>query len=226
MPCRFDAVIVTNSDCEFQWVKDMFTLSVMDHYQTIANNFQETIAVIAQSVDQLAEPIQQASEAMTHALLNDRKILCCGDGSNAALCQLFVCNLLNHFEQDRPALPAFSLANDAATLTAITSSYSFNETYSKQIHALGQSGDVLLTLSNQKHNGSIIQAIRAAHERKLVVVCLNSSAGTDISSLMLPEDIELVVNAQRPVRITEIHTMLLHHFCELIDFALFGTHSP
>ena len=158
--------------------------------------------------------------------LNDRKILCCGDGSNAALCQLFVCNLLNHFEQDRPALPAFSLANDAATLTAITSSYSFNETYSKQIHALGQSGDVLLTLSNQKHNGSIIQAIRAAHERKLVVVCLNSSAGTDISSLMLPEDIELVVNAQRPVRITEIHTMLLHHFCELIDFALFGTHSP
>ena len=197
----------------------------MDNYPIIAKNFQQTIELIAHSVDHLSPSIQNASIAITKALLNDKKVLCCGDGTSASIGQLFVCNLLNSQDRDRPALPAFSLSNDAAVLSAITSSYSFNEIYSKQIRALGQSGDILLTLSNQQQNGSIIQAIRAAHERKLTVVCLNSTAGGDISSLLLPEDIEMVIDSNHPARIAEIHTMLALQLCELIDSTLFGAYQ-
>lgn len=197
----------------------------MDHYPTISNNFQQTIELIAHSVDHLSLPLQKANTAITQALINENKVLCCGDGSGAALSQLFVCNLLNSLERDRPALPAFSLSNDASAITAITSSYNFNEIYSKQIRAIGQPGDILLTLSNQQHNSSIIQAIRAGHERRLTVICLNSPAGEDISSLLLPEDIEMIINSRHPSRVTEIHTMLILQLCELIDTALFGAYK-
>lgn len=83
----------------------------------------------------------------------------------------------------------------------------------------------MLTLSNQQHNGSIIQAIRAAHERKLTVVCLNSAVGSDISSLLLPEDIEMVIDSDHPARVAEFHTMLIMQLCELIDTALFGAYE-
>jgi len=94
----------------------------MDYYQIIANNFQATIETIALSVDQLAEPIAQASQLMTQALLEDHKILACGNGADAALAQLFTCNLLNHFARERPALPALTLAGDSASITAIAHS--------------------------------------------------------------------------------------------------------
>jgi D-sedoheptulose 7-phosphate isomerase len=197
----------------------------MDQYPTIANNFQQTIELIAHSVDQLSPPIQKASASITQSLLNENKVICCGDGTSAALCQLFVCNMLSSQERDRPSLPAFSLANDAAALSAITSSYSFNDIYSKQIRALGQPGDILLTISNQQHNGSINQAVLAAHERKLTVICLNSTVGNDVSSLLLPEDIEMVVDSNHSARITEIHTMLILQLCEFIDTALFGAYE-
>ncbi len=73
----------------------------MDYYQSIAGSFQQTIELIAMSVDSLAQPIEQGSLRLTEALLSDHKIFACGNGPDAALAQLFVSNLLNHFEHER-----------------------------------------------------------------------------------------------------------------------------
>ncbi|MEZ5573656.1 MAG: SIS domain-containing protein [Halioglobus sp.] len=197
----------------------------MDYYQIIANNFQTTIETIALSVDDLAEVIERGSQLMTNALLADRKIIACGNGVDAALAQLFACNLLDRFEEDRPALPALTLGNDYASVTAIADSEGFNDIYSRQLRALGQGGDVLLCINSGTGASNLSRAVQTAQERNMGVIVMSNSQDTALRMLVRPEDVALCVNAQGRARIVELHTMAIHNFCELIDHSLFGTYN-
>ena len=197
----------------------------MNFYQRIAENFQSTIDTIAHSVDDLAEKIELASALAGRALLDDRKIIVCGNGVDAALGQLFVCNLLNRFEEDRPALPALALNADTASLTAIAQDNSIHDIYSRQLRALGQTGDVLLCISSSQGSSNLVRALHTAHERNMNVILLSNSQDNELTALVEPEDVELRVNALRQARVVELHTMSIHSICELIDQALFGGYT-
>ncbi|CAA0110091.1 Phosphoheptose isomerase [Halioglobus japonicus] len=197
----------------------------MDYYPIIAQSFQDTMETIAMSVDDLAGVIAQGSQLMTSALLSDRKIIVCGNGIDAALAQLFVCNLLNRFEQDRPALPALSLTMDSASVTAIAQTSAFNDIYSRQLRALGQADDVLLCINSGEGASNLLRAVQTAQERSMAVIAMTSVKDTMLSAVMRPEDVELQVNATRQARVVEIHTMAIHSFCELIDHSLFGSYN-
>lgn len=197
----------------------------MDYYQIIAENFQNTIETIAMSVDTLAQPIEQGSRLMAGALLDDHKIITCGNGVDATLAQLFVSNLLNRFEEDRPALPALALGGDTASITAIAQSSSINDIFARQLRALGQAGDVLLCINSSQGAGNLLRAVQAAHERNMGVIVMSNTAEGELGNLIRAEDVELRVHATRQARIVEIHCMAIHNFCELIDQTLFGTYS-
>lgn len=196
----------------------------MSTYEVIAADFQQILELVSISVDELVEPMEKAAGVCNSALLGEHKILCCGNGPGAAVAQLFSVGLVHRFEQERPALPAVSLGGDGATITAIGSASS-NEIYSRQVRAIGQPGDVLLAVAAGENNGSLIQAIRAAHEREMLVVLLSGGDCTDVSSLILPEDIEIHVNSSSAPRIIEMQTMIVHGLCKLIDHSLFGNFS-
>jgi D-sedoheptulose 7-phosphate isomerase len=197
----------------------------MDNYQAIAGGFQETVELITVSVDGLVDHIQRAGDACVEALLQEKKILACGNGGGSAVAQIFSTSLLHRFEHERPALPALSLGTDSATLSAIATSSASNELYSRQVRALGQDGDILLGIAGVDNNASIVQAVRAAHDRNMLVIVLSASSNGDISSLLLPEDIELYIPSNRAPRIIEMQTMIVHCLCKLIDQSLFGSYS-
>lgn len=197
----------------------------MDYYRIIAENFQSTIETIALSVDNLADPIERGSELLSRALLEDRKIIACGNGVDAALAQLFASNLLSRFEHERPALPALALGGDGASVTAIAHANGLNEIFSRQIRALGQPGDILLCISSSVGASNLLRAVQAAHERNMGVVALSNVNNAEISTLLQAEDVELRVNATRQPRTVEIHTMAIHCLCELVDHNLFGSYS-
>jgi D-sedoheptulose 7-phosphate isomerase len=196
----------------------------MDYYKIIADNFQSTIETIAMSVDELAETIERGSQLMARALLADRKIIACGNGVDAALAQLFTCNLLNRFEQDRPALPALTLGADYASVTAIAQANGINDVFSRQLRALGQAEDILLCINSSRGAGNLLRAVQAAQERNMGVIVMSNAGDGDLGALMRPEDVELRVAATRQARIVELHAMAIHSFCELIDHSLFGTY--
>lgn len=198
----------------------------MDCYRIIADNFNRTIETIAASVDALAGGIERGSQLMASALLADRKIIACGNGVDAALAQLFACNLLNRFEEDRPALPALTLAADNASITGIARDGSPNEIFSRQLRALGQAGDVLLCINSSEGASSLVRAVQTAQERNMGIIVMSNSLETELGLLIRPEDVELRINATRRARIVELHTMALHSICELIDQRLFGTYDP
>jgi phosphoheptose isomerase len=198
----------------------------MDYYELISRNFQGTIDAIALSVDELAGPVELASKLMVRTLLEDRRIFSCGNGVDGVLAQLFACNLLSKFEHDRPALPALALNCDSASLTAIANNGGLADIYARQLRALGQAGDALLCISSGSESSNLLRAVQAAHERGMAVVALSASADQELGSLLQQDDVQVRIEAQRRPRVVELHTMVIHCFCELIDHSLFGSYDP
>ncbi len=207
----------------------LFTLSELtltgirvDQYEIIAERFQGAIEHIAMSVDRLAQPLSRGSEAACQALLEDRKLLCCGAGPGAALCQLFVAGLLSRVDQERPALPAFCLNADGATLAAITSDSGPGAAYSRQVRALGQDGDILLLISSGGNNPSLEQAVRAARERNMRLIALSNDADTSLPGMLGAGDVLIEVEGSTRSRVVELQVMALNTLCHLIENGLFG----
>jgi D-sedoheptulose 7-phosphate isomerase len=123
---------------------------------------------------------------------------------------------------ERPGLPAIALSTDSSTITAISNDYQFAEIYSKQIRALGNAGDVLIGISTSGESHNIVHAIDAAHERDMVVIALTGREGGQIADLMNQQDIEIRVPTWSTARIQEVHIMILHSICDLVDLQLLG----
>ena len=187
--------------------------------ERVRQHFRESIEV-KQAASELAPAIAAAAALMTRSLLDDGKILSCGNGGSAADAQHFSSELLNRFELERPGFPAVALTTDSSTLTSIANDYSFVDVFAKQVRALGQPSDVLLAISTSGNSENVVRAIRAAHERGLRVVALTGRDGGTIAGSLAAADIELRVPAERTCRIQEVHLLIIHCLCDLIDAEL------
>ncbi len=193
------------------------------HFQErIQQHFQHSIETKVNSQSVLPPAIERASQLMVNALLSGGKILTCGNGGSAGDAQHFSSELLNRFERERPSLPAIALTTDSSTVTSIANDYSYNEIFSKQIRALGNSGDVLLAISTSGNSANVVQAIAAAHDRDMRVVALTGRDGGNMAALLQPEDVEIRVPSKVTARIQEVHVVVIHCLCDLIDYQLFG----
>ncbi len=170
----------------------------------------------------LADTILTASEMLASCLLGGKKILCCGNGGSASASQHFSSELLNRFEMNRPALPAICLASDTSTITSISNDDDFRKIFSRQIKAFGQPGDILVAFTTSGESSNITEAVNAAQSRQLNILALSGKDGGRLPSLMRNEDIELRVPSTSTARIQEIHLLITHCLCELIDDHLFG----
>lgn len=196
----------------------------MSFNERILKHFHDSIDTKAQASQVLPELIEHASRMMVESLLNDGKILSCGNGGSAGDAQHFSSEMLNRYERERPSLPAMALTTDTSTITSIANDYSYNEIFSKQIRALGQPGDILLAISTSGNSANVVQAIQAAHEREMRVVALTGRDGGNMAALLGPEDCEIRVPSIVTARTQEVHLLVIHCLCDLIDEQLFGGH--
>ena len=189
----------------------------------IKHMFQASIETKQQALTVLPAAIENASLMMVSSLLNEGKLLACGNGGSAGDAQHFSSEMLNRFERERPSLPAIALTTDSSTITSIANDYSYEEIFSKQIRALGQEGDVLLAISTSGNSANVVQAIHAAHDRHMHVVALTGRDGGQIAPLLLPDDVEIRVPSNVTARVQEVHLLAIHCLCDLIDHQLFGS---
>lgn len=194
----------------------------MDFEQRARQHFEDSIRTKQETAAVLSDIAVAAADMMCRALLDNRKILSCGNGGSAADAQHFSSELLNRFERDRPALPAIALTTDSSTLTSIANDYDYTDVFAKQIRALGQSGDILLAISTSGNSPNVVRALEAAHDRDMRVVALTGRDGGEIANRLSANDIELRVSVQRTARIQEVHLLLIHILCDLIDAQLLG----
>ncbi len=188
----------------------------------IRNHFNASIEVKQNAMDELAPIIETAGERLVSCLLEDHKILTCGNGGSAGDAQHFSSEMLNRFDQDRPPLPAMALSTDSSTLTSIANDYHFDEIFSKQVRALGQDGDVLICYTTSGNSANVLHAIEAAHDRGMGVIGITGKGGGKVAELLDESDIEIRVPSKSTARIQEVHLLVTHCLCDLIDHKLFG----
>ena len=189
----------------------------------IGQLFLESIETKHQSLEILTPNIALASEIMVAALVNGSKILSCGNGGSAGDSQHFSSELLNRFERERPGLPAIALTTDSSTITSIANDYDYEQVFSKQVRALGQEGDVLLAISTSGNSGNVIRAMQAAQDREMSIIALTGKSGGQMAGLLRPnEDVEICIPSDSTARIQEVHLLVIHCLCDLIDNQLFG----
>ena len=140
--------------------------------ERVAAHFAESILAKQEAEKVLVEPTAQAAELMLHCLMNDGKILACGNGGSAADAQHFAAEMTGRFEKERMELAAVALTTDTSALTAIGNDYGFDHVFSKQVRALGRDGDVLVGISTsgrQRHrshqSGTRTRYARHRHDR-------------------------------------------------------------
>ena len=195
----------------------------MDPLQRTREYFNVSTQLILETSEQIASSIVTAAEMITSCLLKEKKVLACGNGGSAASAQHFSSIMLNRFELERPGLPAICLAADTSTLTSIANDYQYADVFSKQIRAIGQAGDVLVAISTSGDSHNIIHAIDAAHDREIHIIALTGREGGQVTDLMAGTDLEICVPSWSTARIQELHIIIIHAICDLIDQHLLGS---
>ena len=193
-----------------------------DTEQKISQWFASHMEHTAQAASSAAPMIDRVSDSFVATLLQDGKIITCANGNANILAQYFCTALLSRFDQERPALPAINLGADATTYSAICRDNRFNDTFSRQVRAIGKPGDLLFVVVDDGHKANLIQAIQAAHEREMMVVVLSARERSDITSLMHPEDQEIALNNLQAHEATPLMLVIINALCDLIDHKLFG----
>jgi D-sedoheptulose 7-phosphate isomerase len=194
----------------------------MDLVSHLRAHFEEGIELRTRMAQTLPAQIASAGEALAAALKSGRKALACGNGGSAADSQHFAAELVGRFERERPGLPAVALTVDTSALTAIANDYDYDRVFSKQVEALGQAGDVLLAISTSGNSKNCIEAMKAAQARQMVVIALTGRDGGAMGRMVRAGDFHLNVSHPRTMRVQEVHLLVIHCLCEVVDNVLFG----
>lgn len=194
----------------------------MDLVAHLRRHFDEGVELRSRMAQTMPADIARAGEALAAALRSGRKALACGNGGSAADSQHFAAEIVGRFERERPGMPAIALTVDTSALTAIANDYDYDHVFSKQVEALGQPGDVLLAISTSGNSRNVVAAVRAAQAKGMAVIALTGRDGGEMGRMLGPRDFHLNVAHPRTMRVQEIHLLVIHCLCEVVDNVIYG----
>lgn len=153
-------------------------------------------------------------ETIASCIEDGGTVFLCGNGGSAADCQHIAAELVGRFKKERRGYPAVALTTDTSILTAVGNDYGFENVFSRQVEALVRNGDVLLCFSTSGNSDNVINAARAAKDRRAVVLAFT---GHDGGKLARVADVTLRVASDDTARVQECHILAGHALCEMIE---------
>lgn len=183
---------------------------------TLREHLHVAQAVLAST--ELQTVLAAAAAACAQCLQHGGKILLAGNGGSAADTQHVAGELVGRFAYDRPGLPAIALTVDTSILTAVANDYGYEAVFARQVQALGVAGDVLIAYSTSGRSPNIVRALTEARARNMVTIGMCGEDGSGMSALC---DHLLAVPSRATPRIQEMHLVLGHALCEVVERALF-----
>jgi len=160
-------------------------------------------------------------EKISECFLNGGKLIICGNGGSAADAQHVAAEFVNRYRLDRAPLPAISLSTDTSIITAIANDFSFDQIFSKQIQALAKNKDCLLAISTSGKSPNIINALKTAKNIGCSTLSLTGKDGGDMPAL---SDLVLIVPSDETPVIQEIHLVIEHLICDLVEQMITKSH--
>lgn len=180
----------------------------------LLDHVQESLALKQRFFNDEMEHIVTQAEDMAERLKRGCRILVCGNGGSAADAQHLAAELSGRYVKERQALAGIALTTDTSALTAIGNDYGFERIFSRQVEALGRPGDLLVGISTSGNSPNVILAMEAAKEQGMKTLGLLGRDGGKLKGIC---DEALVVPSSTTARIQEVHQMIYHFWCEVID---------
>jgi D-sedoheptulose 7-phosphate isomerase len=174
----------------------------------------ESVALQQRFVDANASLLCDVGRRILGALESGGKLLVFGNGGSAADAQHMAAELVGRYVRDRAALPALALTTDPSAVTAIANDFGFDDVFRRQVEAHGRPGDVALGISTSGRSANVVRALRYARERGLHTVGLTGRGGGDVAAVV---DQLLDVSSDSTPRIQEVHALVVHLLCEVIE---------
>ncbi|MBT6965607.1 MAG: D-sedoheptulose 7-phosphate isomerase [Flavobacteriales bacterium] len=166
----------------------------------------------------LQENIENIVVKSVEAFRNDKKMLFCGNGGSASDAQHIAAELSGRFYSDRPPLYAEALHVNSSYMTAVANDYGYKETYARMVEASGRKGDVLVGISTSGNSPNVVKAMQNAKEIGMVTVGFTGSKGGKMKEIC---DIMIQVPSDDTPRIQEVHILVGHIICQLIEEEMF-----
>jgi len=181
----------------------------------IENEFAEHLKV-AQNICSIAGQVEIAAKLCIDCLKNGGKILIFGNGGSAADAQHIAAELVGRYKTERQGLAAIALTTDSSALTAIGNDYGYDQIFNRQVEALANKGDVVIGISTGGSSSNVIRGLQAAKELDCKLIGFSGRDGGEMNALC---DVNLVIPSEDTPRIQEIHIVIGHTICHLVDNA-------
>ncbi len=168
---------------------------------------------------ELIEKIDKIVNKISNCFKNGNRVYLCGNGGSAADAQHIAGELSGRFYFDRPPLPAEALHVNTSYLTAVANDYSYDEIYSRYINGMGKEGDILIGISTSGNSTNIVKAIDTANKKGMITIGFTGKSGgrlKEISKFLIN------VPSEDTPRIQELHILIGHIICEIVEKELFG----
>ena len=173
---------------------------------------------VLSSLEKQIPKIEKIASLCISSLEKGGKIIFCGNGGSAADSQHLAAELVGRFLKERKSLPSLALSVNTSILTAVGNDYGFEKVFSKQIEALGKPKDLLIAISTSGNSKNIIEAVKKAKEKGIKTIGFLGKGGGKLKKLV---DISLIVESNNTPRIQEIHILIGHIICEIIENQMF-----
>lgn len=165
-----------------------------------------------------SDDIVAFSKACADALAKGNKLLFAGNGGSACDAMHIAGEFVGRFVDDRKGLPAIALSADTGIITAVANDYNYDYIFARQVEALGQQGDVLVSLSTSGKSPNILRAIEAAKKQGIITVLLTGLKAKDLPKVA---DITIMVPSMITAHVQEGHSTALHAMASLVESQLF-----
>jgi D-sedoheptulose 7-phosphate isomerase len=191
----------------------------MDKY--ISNQVEESISIKQKILEnkEILDIIKIVSQKTIDIYKNGNKTLIAGNGGSAADAQHIAGEFVSKFYFDRPGLASIALTTDTSILTAIGNDYGYEKIFSRQIQANGVEGDIFIGISTSGNSKNIIEALKECKRKGIITVGLTGESGGLMNELC---DFCIKVPSPETPRVQEVHILIGHIICAVVEEELFG----
>jgi D-sedoheptulose 7-phosphate isomerase len=173
----------------------------------------ESSNLILSSID-LSEKIVEAVNEIVKCLKRGNKVVLFGNGGSAADAQHIAAEFIGRFQKERKSLPAISLTTDSSIITSLANDYSFDTVFSRQCESLVSKGDVVIGISTSGKSKNVEEGIKTAKRNGAITIGLLGGDGGTVKNFV---DVSIQVPSTNTARIQEIHRVIYHIICDLVE---------
>ena len=172
---------------------------------------------VLDSISQLDESIEKVANVFICCLEKGGTIFWCGNGGSASDSQHLAGELVGRFAGERRPLKSIALTADSAVMTCIVNDYGYEHIFSRQVEGLGSKGDVLVGISTSGNSKNVLNAFEVAKNKGVRTIGLLGKAGGMAKNLV---DESIIVSSNSTARVQEMHILIGHILCDLIEGGL------